>query len=483
MDPETERKNRLALFTLEKACDGVVWHGPDARFTQANPAACDLFGYSREEMLRLSVQDIHSGSTRESFSKAWEEVKEAGALQFEEELITKDGRKLPVEVRLNFIEFEGSEYVCSFIRDVTERKKIEQERECAFNEIKRLRSQLELENEYLQEEVEGLRSFGNIIGKSPALQTILRQIEMVAETDACVLIYGESGTGKELIAHEIHKRSPRSQRPMIRVNCASIPRDLYESEFFGHVRGAFTGAVKDRTGRFELADGGALFLDEIGEIPLDLQSKLLRVLQEGTFERLGDEKTRKVDVRIITATNRDLKQEIEKGRFREDLYYRLNVFPIDAPPLRKRKDDIPLLANYFLELSAKKLNKPKPRITQKDAIQLKNYDWPGNIRELQNVLERAVITSQSDKLRLSFPKISAAKQEQNREELGVPSSFPNKLLTYQEMKSFERDNLLAALKSTQGKIFGPGGAAELLDMPPTTLTSKIKRMGFKKTYL
>ncbi len=482
MKSEEQKKNRLARFTLEKACDAVVWHGPDARFTEANPAACRLFGYSKEEMLTLTVQDVAPSSTKASFKKAWKEVKEKGILHVEDDMKTKDGALVPVEVKINFIEFEGQEYVCSFIRDISARKKTEQERECAFNEIKRLRAQLEMENEYLQEELKGLGSFGNIVGTSPPLQTILRQIEMVAATDACVLIAGESGTGKELIAHEIHQRSLRKQRPMIRVNCASIPRDLYESEFFGHVRGAFTGAVKDRAGRFELADGGTLFLDEIGEIPLDLQSKLLRVLQEGTFEKVGDEKTRKVDVRIITATNRDLKKEVEAGRFREDLYYRLNVFPIEVPPLRKRKEDIPLLADYFLGQSATRLQLAKPRMSKADAMRLKDYDWPGNIRELQNVLERAVITSRSGKFRLDFQKTGSGR-ERGLQQVGSVESQPEKIWTYNQLKDFEKKNILTVLKKTGGKVFGPGGAAELLDMPPTTLASKLKRLGLKKRYV
>ena len=252
-----------------------------------------------------------------------------------------------------------------------------------FEEISQLKEQLELERDYLREEVLEAHDFGDVVGDSASFKNVLRQIELVAPTDASVLILGESGTGKELVAREIHRHSQRSDKPLVRVNCASIPAELYESEFFGHVKGAFTSAVSDRAGRFELADGGTLFLDEVGEIPLALQSKLLRVLQEGEFERVGDEQTQHVDVRIVAATNQDLKNQIEANQFREDLYYRLNVFPIEVSPLRQRTEDIAALAAHFVEMSARKLNRPRPRLTQANILTLERYDWPGNIRELQ----------------------------------------------------------------------------------------------------
>jgi transcriptional regulator with GAF, ATPase, and Fis domain len=265
---------------------------------------------------------------------------------------------------------------------------------------------------------------------------------------------------------------------MVTVNCASIPQELYESEFFGHVQGAFTGAVSDRAGRFELADGGTLFLDEVGEIPLALQSKLLRVLQEGEFERVGDERTHQADVRIIAATNRDLKQEIEAKRFREDLYYRLNVFPLEIAPLRERKEDIAVLAAHFVDLSARKLNRPLPRLTQANILALQRYDWPGNIRELQNVIERAVITASAGRLRFDLPtdaqpkKPSPADPPQSTNDLAI---IPD-----DEMRRRERDNMLAALKLTKWKISGAEGAAELLGVKPTTLASRMKKMGIER---
>jgi len=263
--------------------------------------------------------------------------------------------------------------------------------ERAFEEIRRHKAQLESENAYLQQEVAEAKAFGEIIGQSPSLRHIISQIDVVAPTDATVLILGETGTGKELVAREIHERSRRKDKPLIRVNCASVPRELYESEFFGHAKGAFTGAIRDRAGRFEVADGGTLFLDEIAEVPLELQSKFLRVLQEKRYERVGEDKTRSVDVRIVAATNRDLQEEVEAGRFRGDLFYRLNVFPIQVSPLRERREDIPLLAQHFIDLSVKELQCPQPRLTRSGVAKLQNYDWPGNVRELRNVIERAVI--------------------------------------------------------------------------------------------
>ena len=344
----------------------------------------------------------------------------------------------------------------------------------AFEEIERLRAQLELENEYLREEVSDARAFGGILGQSSAMRAIVRQIELVAPTDANVLILGESGTGKELVAQEIHQRSARKGRPLVRVNCASIPRELYESEFFGDMKGAYTGAVRDRAGRFEMAHGGTLFLDEVGEIPLELQSKLLRVLQEGTYERLGDDRTLKADVRIIAATNRNLKAEIDAGGFRQDLYYRLNVFPLEVPPLRDRAEDIPLLAQEFLNRTKRRFNRPDVELTQGNILLLQAYAWPGNVRELINVIERAVITSRSRALRFDFPD---ARQRGRR---AAPAVDRGVVLPQSEIKRIEQENIRAALAQTDGRVHGPGGAAELLGMRPTTLASRIKRMGLDR---
>jgi DNA-binding NtrC family response regulator len=318
-------------------------------------------------------------------------------------------------------------------------------------------------------------AFGEIIGQSRAWRQIIRQIEMVAPTDATVLVLGETGTGKELIARELHRRSRRKHKPLVRVNCASIPKELYESEFFGHARGAFTGAVKDRIGRFEAADRGTLFLDEVGEIPLELQGKLLRVVQEKCYERVGEEKTRCADVRIVAATNRDLKKEVAAGRFREDLYYRLNVFPIKVAPLRDRKEDVPLLATHFIDISVKELECPRPRLTRAGIETLQNYDWPGNIRELRNVIERAAIFAQGGVLDFDLPGTGVDLNSFVLEDVEEVE-----YLTDAEMRRRERENLFAVLQKTGWKIKGVDGAAELLGLKPTTLISRIEKMGLKR---
>src|SRR5271157_4467925 len=324
-----------------------------------------------------------------------------------------------------------------------------------------------------------VRKSGEIIGQSVALRQIISQIEMVAPTDANVLILGETGTGKELIARELHRRSRRKDKPLVRVNCACIPKELYESEFFGHARGAFTGAVKDRVGRFEAATGGTLFLDEIGEIPLELQSKLLRVLQEKCYERVGEEMSRRADVRIVAATNRDLKKEVTAGRFREDLYYRLNVFPMTLAPLRERREDIPLLATHFVELSLRELGCPRPRLTRAGIETLQGYDWPGNIRELRNVIERAVIFARGGALDFDLPAIdSSAGPIPTAPRLGDGADL--EYLTDSEMQRLERENLFAVLEKTAWKVKGLDGAAELLGVKPTTLISRMGKMGLKR---
>ena len=344
----------------------------------------------------------------------------------------------------------------------------------AFEEIEQLKARLEEENTYLRQEVTETIGASNIVGGSPGLKKVLQQIQLVAPTDAAVLVTGESGTGKELVARALHEHSPRKDRALIKVNCGAVPDTLFESEFFGHVRGAFTGALKDKPGRFELADGGSIFLDEIGEVPLAMQSKLLRVLQEHEIERVGDTRVRKVNVRIIAATNRDLKQEVEAGRFRQDLFYRLSVFPIEIPPLRERRDDIAPLAAHFVKQTARRMNRPTPRVTQATMTQLAAHDWPGNVRELQNAVERAVILSQGGPLRFELPDAKATAAPRSTKPVTAA------LLTRDELKRQELDSIAAALKQTGGKVFGEGGAAELLGMKPTTLTSRIKALGLSR---
>lgn len=353
----------------------------------------------------------------------------------------------------------------------------------AFEEILRFKSQLEQQNTYLQEEVVEARAFGDLIGQSSALHQIISQIDLVAPTEASVLILGETGTGKELVAHEIHRRSTRRERPLVRVNCASVPKELFESEFFGHVKGAFTGAIRDRMGRFEAAEGGTIFLDEIGEIPLEMQAKLLRVLQEKRYERVGDDRTRRADVRIIAATNRDLKKSVVDGRFREDLYYRLNVFPIQVTPLRERVDDIPLLAQHFVRLSCKELKCPQPRLTRAEIAKLQSYPWPGNVRELRNVVERAAILARGQTLEFDLAPTTAVADTRasgTRLESGESGDTDPEFLTEIEMQQRERENLLAVLKKTNWKIKGPDGAAELLGVKPSTLVSRMSKWGLSR---
>ena len=350
----------------------------------------------------------------------------------------------------------------------------------AHEEIAALKSRLEQENLYLQEEIEIEHNFGEILGESAAIKNVLKAIETVAPTEVNVVITGETGTGKELVARALHNLSSRKHRTLIKVNCATIPKELFESEFFGHVRGAFTGALKDRVGRFELADKGTLFLDEVGEIPLDMQSKLLRVLQEGEFERIGDERTRKVDVRIIAATNRDLKAEVESGRFRQDLYYRINVFPIDVVPLRRREEDIPRLAIHYLRQGARTLKRPCPPLTQAGVLQLLNYDWPGNVRELQNIIERALITSGSGPLRFDLPAAKVGQPSATNLPVNPAMGSRAGVIPEAEQRHQERENILAALHQTQWKVYGQNGAAALLGMKPSTLASRIKKMGLKQ---
>jgi transcriptional regulator with GAF, ATPase, and Fis domain len=361
-------------------------------------------------------------------------------------------------------------------RDITQRREADEKLRVALEEVGQLRNRLELENAYLQEEIRVEGNRHGIAGRSAPIEHARRQIELVAPTDATVLITGESGTGKELIARAIHETSNRSRRPLIRVNCAAVPRELFESEFFGHAKGTLAGAVRDRVGRFELADGGTLFLDEVGEIPLELQGKLLRVLEEGIFERVGEARTRKADVRVIAATNRDLKDEVREGRFREDLYFRLNVFPIECVPLRDRREDIPLLAAHFLRLAERKMNNEELRLSIADVRRLSHYDWPGNVRELQNVIERGAILARNGQARIDVPDRASARPGRQRQ---ATAAHPGQLMTEEDRRERDRANILAALEASGGKVFGQGGAAELLEVKPTTLLSRIKSLGLR----
>jgi transcriptional regulator with GAF, ATPase, and Fis domain len=369
---------------------------------------------------------------------------------------------------------EKLEMVVNFVL-ATARRSIEEVRHAKQQLEQQLdiRHKLERENAYLREEE--TRALGEIIGRSLPMRHVSEQIGVVAPTNATVLILGESGTGKELVAREIHKASARREGPMVRVNCAAVPRDLFESEFFGHVKGAFTGALRDRVGRFELANGGTLFLDEVSEIPIELQGKLLRAIQEGEFERVGGNKTMKTDVRLVAATNRNMVDDVRKGRFREDLYYRLNVFPITLAPLRDRKSDIPLLAAHFTERACKEFNKSVCLISPEALAALKAYDWPGNVRELQNVVERAVITSQGGPILFVLPDATAIQLSPSPDFSGI-----DHLSTEEQLREAERANIVATLNKTRWKVYGSGGAAEVLGIKPGTLAARMKKLGLRR---
>jgi formate hydrogenlyase transcriptional activator len=348
--------------------------------------------------------------------------------------------------------------------DVTERKRMEAELRDRFDEIERLKRQLENENVYLRQEIKTVRGFEKIVGQSDAVQYVRFKIQQVTPTDATVLVLGETGTGKGMVAHAIHEVSGRKHKPLVTVNCAALPANLIESELFGRERGAFTGAHARQAGRFEIANGGTIFLDEVGEMPMELQTKLLRVLQEGEFERLGSPRTIKVDVRVLAATSSDLKADVENGRFRKDLFYRLNVFPISLPPLRMRVDDIPLLVSHFVEKHARKLGRKYETIPKMTMNALQEHSWPGNVRELEHVIERAVICSPGPVLQLAEGL-----------DPGTAEDRPLKRL-----RAVEREHILEMLKETGWKIDGKDGAASLLGVHPSTLRFRMKKLGIKR---
>jgi len=435
-------------------------------------------GYRRAEIIGRSIRDFMTEDTRAILpDKRLEEIIALGELNNEpRQYVAKSGEIVDVLVSSAVERGEDGEFIALLVasKDVTERNEAERQLRAAFEENARLREELERERDYLREEVQVSMNFGRIIGESQALKKMLARLEAVAQTAANVLIEGESGVGKELVAHVIHARSPRSQGPLVKVNCASIPHELFESEFFGHVKGAFTGAHRDRVGRFELADGGTIFLDEVSEIPLSLQSKLLRVLQESEYERVGDETTRAVDVRVIAATNRDLGKAVEQGKFREDLYYRLSVFPIDVPPLRDRGDDVVQIASHFLERICKDLGHRPLSLSRQQAELLKRYDWPGNVRELNNVIERAVILSPGKVLRLDLAMKDRSDSKGDNQQ-SDRNGLTERLMTDSQLKGLERKNMLKALRLADWKVSGPAGAAQLLGVKPTTFVDRMKK--------
>lgn len=473
---------------VESAMDAILGIDGHLQITRANRAASMTFRASRERLMGSDVQRFLSRTSRLKLRSLIEELDETPAEERSLwvsgglEGIRTDGKQFPAEATLSAFELQGEPHYTLILRDVDAR--IDAER--------RLRH-LTAETEYLRQELRELEGFGEIVGESPPMLRMLADLRRVAETDTTVLVMGETGTGKELVARAIHGASSRSACPHVRVNCAAIPPSLMESEFFGHAKGAFTGATSRREGRFALADGGTIFLDEVDELPLELQAKLLRVLQEGEFEPVGSERTRTVDVRVIAATNRYLEAAVRAGDFREDLYYRLNVFPIVVPPLRDRGEDVVLLAQTFLERIAARMGRSMHPLGPTDLDRLRAYAWPGNVRELQNVVERAVITARSGRVDLSrvlpdvhlvAPAGRAGGVEWRPTVVGAasPAGEPESagILSKAEMMEFERSNILRALDACGWQISGEVGAARLLGVPPSTLSSRMRALSIER---
>jgi len=449
------------------------WSRIDGSFRRF-PIGVRKVGHTAATREAVTIRDM-SADSRWVANPQW--VRDEGIIGFGAQPLIYRGEVLGVQATFTRIFMEPEEMV--WLRLIADHVAAAIANTRAFEEIKELREKLELENEYLRDEISEAHSSGDMVGESSSLKKSQEQIELVAPTDASVLILGESGTGKELVARAIHERSKRRDRPLIKVNCASIPGELFESEFFGHARGAFTGAVRDRVGRFELAHEGTLFLDEVGDIPAALQSKLLRVLQEGTFERIGEEQTRQVDVRVIAATNRDLKEDVDQKLFREDLYYRLSVFPIELTPLRAREGDIPLLAEFFLRQTCKRMGIATLKLKKRHVLQLQGYDWPGNVRELQNVVERAVINTPTRGLEFGLPEANS-RGRGRRPQPAAGAEPGSEVENYAVLKKLERDMILAALEQVDWKVAGSLGAGKLLGVKPTTLRSRMQVMGIRR---
>ena len=435
----------------------------DGRLVAWNKKAQEIMGYSDEEMYNKFVLDFTFEPDRQKVMEAFKDVFETGYAQVEQKVITKSGEKIPFLGTGSPVKIDGEDYLIGLGIEIRElwsaREKIKEQ----VKEISRLNEILRAENIYLKYQLEIISEHSDMVGESESLKYVCYKIKQVAPTDASVLIQGETGTGKELVARAIHNESKRKNKPFIKVNCASIPENLIESELFGHEKGAFTSAVEKSIGRFELANGGTILLDEIGELPMSVQPKLLHVLQQGEFERIGSSKTLKTDVRVISVTNKVLEDEINKGNFRSDLYYRLNVFPISVNPLRERKEDIPILVEHFTKYYSEKHNKQIKIIPKKCLRRLTNFSWPGNIRELENVIERAVITSQKNTL--TFESIPESK------------IVSNELVS---LKDLEKNHIIDVLEKTYWKISGVGGAASHLKINPETLRSKMRKLGIKR---
>jgi formate hydrogenlyase transcriptional activator len=460
---EALRASEIRFRSLfECSPDAIITSDEEGRITEVNPRVQRLFGYRREELIGQRVEVLVPERFRHSHPAHRRDYDEhprirtmgAGIQLFGRR---KDGSEFPIDIMLAPIEAPEGRFVLSTVRDLSERKQAEQALRRA-----------EEEKRYLEEELH--TDFGEIIGESIALKSVLKQVETVAPMDATVLILGETGTGKELIARAIHKNSRRTDRTFVKLNCAAIPSGLLESELFGHEKGAFTGAVMQKIGRLELAHQGTLFLDEVGDIPLELQPKLLRALQEKEFERLGSTKTISVDVRLVAATNRDLEKMMADKEFRSDLYYRLKVFPIKIPALRERREDIPFLVRYFVHMHARRMDKRIETIPADVMEALVEWRWPGNVRELENFIERAVILTSGPALRAPLGELEAAAELDSPDDSSVST-----------LEESDREHILRALKEAKGMIGGPDGAAARLGLKRTTLNSKMKKLGIRRS--
>lgn len=481
----TELQMQYSIL-LDAAGEGIYGLDADGLLTFGNAAAEAIVGWDTQNIIGRRSHDVHHHSHSDGSPyphtdcPIYTALKDGEVHHVDHEVFWHaDGHAVPVEYTSTPILNDGKPNGAVVVfRDISVRRELERQRSAAFAEIKDLKVQLERERDYLREEINVTSNFGEIIGESQALQRTLAQIEAVAPTPVNVLVLGESGVGKEMIARAIHCRSNRADRPLVKVNCASIPNELFESEFFGHVKGAFTGAHRDRVGRLQLADSGTLFLDEIGEVPLSQQGKLLRALQEHEFERVGDEATVRVDVRVVAATNRDLNAEVKAGRFREDLYYRLSVFPIEVPALRARVDDIAPLAVHFLALVCRDLGRDLLKMTQQDLARLRKHSWRGNVRELKNVIERAVISTTGNRLRLDLALPDANRPTQRG--TSATQTDDTEFLTDAEFRELEKSNVLAALRKANWQVWGQDGAAELLGIKPSTLNYRMKNFGIQR---
>jgi formate hydrogenlyase transcriptional activator len=429
------------------------------------------------------VEFIHPEDREAASSKVNQTIAEGGNDYYDEfRIVARNGHVLWVSSKGRVIRSADGrpERMIGVNIDITERKLAMEWLKTALAEVQKLKDRLQQENIYLQEERRVASGFSEIIGQSEALRRVLRQAEQVAPLHTTVLILGETGTGKELLAHAIHNKSARAKHPLVKVDCAALPAPLIESELFGHEKGAFTGADTQRLGRFAIADGGSLFLDEVGELPLELQAKLLRVLEEGEFELVGSSRSVKVDVRVIAATNRNLSEAVAKGTFRSDLYYRLSIFPIVMPPLRERREDIRMLVAHLVKQLNVKLGKQIDSIPQSAINMLQNYDWPGNVRELKNVIERAVIVTQGSKLQLSETFDSLDSIVDAQAHLATSALQQDQEVEGETLEQSEYRLILRTLKKVHWRVEGPGGAAELLNVHASTLRSRMKKLGIAR---